>query len=80
MNACDNISGLSRELVLLAISFTAEDLRLFRTGLCQRGGALRSSGKCFRSTLLVRSREIPRPVFPADGLEPVMFRLLFGEI
>jgi hypothetical protein len=38
MNARDNISGLSRELVLLAISFTAEDLQLFRTGLCQRGG------------------------------------------
>ena len=37
MNACDNISGLSRELVLLAISFTTAELRVFCTGLCQRG-------------------------------------------
>jgi hypothetical protein len=41
MNACDNISELSRELVLLAISFTTAELRVFCTGLCQRGGSLR---------------------------------------
>jgi hypothetical protein len=37
MNACDNISGLSRELVSLAISLTTAELRVF-VQVCAKEG------------------------------------------
>jgi len=78
MNACDNTCGFSWELVLLAISFIAEDLRLFCTGLCQEGVTSPDSVESIESICPDVRAKFHAPF--SRWLEPAMFRRLFGEI